>query len=254
MKLGVQLFSLRKYLKVEADYHAVFERVKNLGADVVQISATMSQGAADPSVLAAASKEFELPICVTHSPFDRIKDDLDGLAAEHLLFGCKDIGIGMMPKEFRENDFEKLDDFIQIFNTSAEKLDKYGMHIAYHNHGFEFGKRGNDTVFDILINETAKDVRFIPDTFWIKVGGLDPAEFLGRLDGRVDTLHLKDYEKIFGVPLFRTPGKGKLDFKEILSAAERIGVENAVIELDISPNPWKSIESGMRYIKSISYQ
>ena len=38
MKYGVQLFSLRKYLKDEKGYEQVFKRVKETGAQVVQLS------------------------------------------------------------------------------------------------------------------------------------------------------------------------------------------------------------------------
>ena len=39
MLAGVQLFSLRKYLKDEAGYERVFSRVHEMGAEVVSSSA-----------------------------------------------------------------------------------------------------------------------------------------------------------------------------------------------------------------------
>ena len=38
MKYGIQLFSLRKYLKDEQGYDEVCARTKNMGAQVVQLS------------------------------------------------------------------------------------------------------------------------------------------------------------------------------------------------------------------------
>ena len=248
MKYGVQLFSLRKYLKDEDSYREVFERVKSLGAEVVQISCTMGS-AVGAKTLASVSAEFELPICVTHSPYQRIVNDIDRLAEEHLVFGCKEIGIGMMPKEFRKDDFATLYAFVDSLNVASEKLQKYGLSVAYHNHWFEFDKKDGKRVFDTLIENTQPGVRFIPDVFWIKVGGEDPSEFLKKLDGRVKTLHLKDYKKTLGLPVFRAPGKGTLDFDSIIDTAKNIGVENAVVEIDLSPNPWKSVEDGIEYLE-----
>lgn len=249
MKYGVQLFSLRKYLKTEEDYFSVFGKVKALGAEVVQLSCT----AAAPvsfDVVKRASEQNGLPVCITHAPFPRIKDDIVRLAEEHALIGCREIGVGMMPSEYKENGFARLGEFIDALNGAAEKLKPYGMNVAYHNHWFEFDKVGEKTVFDRLIDETSVDVKFIPDTFWIKVGGEDPADFLKkRLDGRVDTLHLKDYKKTLGVPVFRALGKGTLDFHGIIDAAKSIGAENSVVEIDFSPNPWKSIETSMQFLK-----
>ncbi len=94
-------------------------------------------------------------------------------------------------------------------------------------------------------------MHFIPDTFWIKVGGDDPVEFLDKVNGRVQTLHLKDYKKTLGVPIFRAVGKGILDFNNIIKKAEEIGVQNSVVELDLSPNPYKSLQFSLDYINKL---
>ena len=52
--------------------------------------------------------------------------------------------------------------------------------------------------------------------------------------------------------LFRSVGKGTLDFKSILETAEKCGVQNAVVELDFSPNPYKSVEFSMNTLKRIA--
>lgn len=250
MKYGVQLFSLRKYLKDSKSYQQVFATVKDMGAQVVQVSCTMG-GAYDADALSSASHDCDLPICVTHSPYERIVNDIDALAREHQKFGCAQIGIGKMPKKFRENNFALLNEFIDSLNSAAQSLEKYGMSIAYHNHWFEFDKIEGGSVFDRLIGQTAPSVQFIPDTYWIKIGGEIPQEFIKRLDGRVTTLHLKDYKRTLGIPLFRAPGKGVLDFVEIDKVARDIGVQYSVVELDMSPNPYKNVEQGLKYVLEV---
>jgi len=247
IKIGAQLFSLRKYLKQEENVPLVFKKVKEMGAEVVQVSGMCK---IDSKKLGKISKDFELPICITHSPIDRIKNDLDRLANEHLDFGCKNIGIGMMSSEYRGSE-DGLMKFIELLNDTAKKLEAYGMTIAYHNHHFEFKKYGEKTIYDIMIDETDKAVQFIPDTFWIKVGGYSPQEYIKKLSGRINTLHLKDYKKTLGLPVFRAVGKGIFDFVDILKVAEDTGVENAVVELDLSPNPYKSMEFSLNHLKKI---
>ncbi len=247
MNYGIQLFSLRKYLKNSSDYRKVFARAKDLGAQTVQLSATMGF-VPEASLIKELSNEFSLPICCSHSPFSRIENDLDNLAKEHLEYSCKVMGIGMMPKRFRTGKLQDLLSFISIVNKSAESLSKYGIKIAYHNHWFEFDEIEGKTIFDRLIDDTLPDVEFIPDTFWIKVGKNDPATFLKKLEGRVSTIHLKDYCKILNLPIFRAVGKGNLDFIDIIDTATSIGAKNAVVELDFSPNPWKSIETSLDFL------
>ena len=246
MEYGVQLFSLRKYLKSAEGYRQILSKVKNMGAEVVQISCTLGSDV-DAKTLKSLSEQYSLPICVTHSPYMRITQDTEKLAEDHLTFGCKEIGLGMMPKEFRNNNFDRLDEFILAMNTASEKLKKYGITLAYHNHWFEFADVNGQTVFDKLIQNTA--LNFIPDTFWIKVGGYSPEEYLKKLDGRVNTLHLKDYKKALGVPVFRALGKGDLDFDKIINSAERIGVKYSVAELDFAPNPLKSTSESMKFLE-----
>ena len=248
MQYGIQLFSLRKYLKDEKGYREVFKRVKDMGAQVVQLSGGKPL---DAKIISAISKEYGLPICITHDSFNRIMNDLDGLIEEHKLYGCDRMGIGMMPKQFRTGKLEDLEKFIGILNDTADKLARVGMTIAYHNHWFEFDRIDGKSAYDRLIDGTEK-VEFIPDTFWIKFAGQSVEDYLKKLAGRVNTLHLKDYKKSLGIPVFRAVGKGILDFESILKVADECGVENAVVELDISPNAYNSMQYSMQTINKLN--
>lgn len=244
MKYGIQLFSLRKYLKDEKGYEQVFARSKAMGAQVVQLSGGKPVA---PEFIKSLVDKYDLPVCITHDKFERLQNDLDGLVAEHKIYGCNRMGIGMMPKQFRTGKIEDIDKFIEFLNNTAQKLANEGMTIAYHNHWFEFDKIDGKVIYDYMIEKLDPRVEFIPDTYWIRFTGNDVETYLEKLSGRVNTLHLKDYKN----KIFRAVGKGTLDFKSILATAQKCGVQNAVIELDISLNPYKSVEFGMNTIKRI---
>lgn len=249
MQFGVQLYTLRNYLKEQKDFPEVFERVKDMGAATVQVSGT---GAFDSKFLGQLARDFELSVCATHSKFDRIKNELDVLAEEHSDFDCKQIGIGMLPSCYDKKSADDIRKFAQFLNETGEKLKKYDMNIAYHNHWFEFKKLdGDKTFFDILLEETEAFVQFIPDSYWIKVGGEDPASYLDRFFGRVSVLHLKDYKKKLFLPLMKPIGDGTLDFKNILAHAENIGVKSSVVELDISKKPFADLEKSLLYLNNM---
>ena len=135
--------------------------------------------------------------------------------------------------------------------VNTELLKKEGMTLSYHNHWFEFDRTEGHVVMDYLIENTSPQVMFIPDTFWIKVGGYAPEEYISKAAGRINTVHLKDYCKILGIPVFRAVGKGNLDFRSILDASQKAGAENAVIELDKSPSPYRSVGFGLNYINKL---
>ena len=228
----------------EAGYRFVFEKAREIGADCVQVSGA-PELLQKPDLIRSLSEEFGIEVSVTHPPFERIAEDIDNLCEEHLRFGCTEIGISAMPSEYRDHSFAEIDRFVEIVNKVAERAAEHGVTIAYHNHSFENDMAGTRTVFDHLIEDTS--INFIPDTFWLKVCGLDPVEFLNKIAGRVKNVHYKDYSKFF-VPRFRAVGDGKLDFAAIDATARRIGAEYCLVEIDIARNPLKSVTRSMRYL------
>ena len=175
MRYGVQLFSLRKYLKDERGYENVFDRVKKAGAEVVQLSGGKPVPA---EFLKGLTEKYSLPICLTHDSFARLENDLDGLVEEHRVYGCNAMGIGMMPQKFRTGKLSDLNRFADFLNDTAEKLAAKSMTIAYHNHWFEFDKVEGEVMYDYLIANTDPRVRFIPDTYWIRFAGQDIEAYL----------------------------------------------------------------------------
>ncbi len=250
IRIGVQLYTLRKFLKKTENFDAVFARVAAMGADSVQVSGTC---AFDSGMMRDLSQKYNLPVCVTHSPVSRIENDLDRLAEEHLDFGCPEIGIGMMPLR---NIREKMDGakrFTEFLNVTAAKLKPYNLKIAYHNHSFEMKRYDGTRVLDYMLDNTGDNVRFIPDTYWIKVGGADPAAYLQRMGGRVDVLHLKDYRKGRLFAQMCALGAGTFDFKEILTVAEAGGATDAVIELDYAKDPYAALTQSIAHLRGLGF-
>ncbi|MDR2047240.1 MAG: sugar phosphate isomerase/epimerase [Clostridiales bacterium] len=243
MKIGVQLYTLRNYLKKQSDFPGVFERVRAMGAETVQISGT---GEFDVKFLRKVLDDTGLSVCVTHSPFARIKNDLERLIEEHSEFGCFRIGVGIFPPEFDKKDADDIKRFADTINAAAAKLEAYKMTIAYHNHGFEFNKVKNTskTLFDILLENFKPSVEFIPDTFWLRLKKMDIVSFLENLKGRISVIHLKDYRRRFA-PMMLPVGDGVLDFKAILEAARVCGAAAAVTELDFSKDPFRDTKKSL---------
>lgn len=148
-------------------------------------------------------------------------------------------------------------------NQFGEKCHAAGIQAAYHNHAFESAKVGNQTLFQILIDNTDKKlVGFEIDCFWISVAGNDPVEFIKKLSGRVPLLHCKDKaqgtEQRFNesVPrtAFKEVGNGVLDWPAILRAAAAAGVQHYFVEQDQTPgDPLESIRQSYDYLSKLTY-
>ena len=233
IKIGVQLFTLRDYIKNYEDADKTFDYLKNeLGVDVVQISAI---GDFEAEKQAELVKKYNLDVCVTHKPWDRIVNDTDKLIEEHIMLGCDQIGLGCMPDEYR-TDLVSVRKFVALANEAGKKMKEKGLTFAYHNHALEFAKlEDGRTIMDVLIEETDPEVfYFIPDTYWIHMGGVNEAEYLKKLKGRVKVCHFKDWKVKLGenVGSITELGCGTLDFDACYEVCKEIGASYIVYEQD----------------------
>lgn len=247
IRIGVQMFTLRSLIKTPADMEEAFRRCHEMGAQCVQ---ALQVPGGSPALLRELSQRYALPICTIHAQFSRLQNDIDRLAEEYLDIGCTAVGIAMMPVQYQRKGLEATAAFVEQLNEAGRKLQPYGLHLTYHNHSLEFRQQSGQVIYDYMLAHTEPYIRFTPDVYWIKVGGHDPVEVLQKLNGRAKVLHLKDYKKKV-LPLMKEIGAGTLDFPAILRCAEEIGVEDAVVELDFTRKPYRSVEHSLRYLDSI---
>jgi sugar phosphate isomerase/epimerase len=148
-------------------------------------------------------------------------------------------------------------------NRAGEKCRAAGMSFCYHNHAFEFATEKGATLFQVMLEHTdPKLVAFELDVFWVSVAGLDPAEFLQKLAGRVPLLHLKDkaegtavmYKESAPPTAFKEVGSGVLDWPKVLRAAAAAKVAHYFVEQDQTPgDPVDSLRQSFGYLSKLSY-
>ncbi|MDR0486959.1 MAG: hypothetical protein LBG91_01795, partial [Treponema sp.] len=114
MKIGVQLYTVRDYLKNEGDIEATLKKIKAMGFDLIQISGL---GPCNVDRLASMIAEAGLEVCGSHSPWDRIADpdELRKLIDEHKKLNWPQIGLGAKPDSI-PNSYEGYTRFIKKVN------------------------------------------------------------------------------------------------------------------------------------------
>ncbi len=249
IKLGVQLFTLRDKCKDAEGFEETLKFLDNIGCHVVQISGI---GDIDPQVVADLIKKYNMEVCVTHKPYDRMKNDLDALIYEHDLINCKNIGIGAMPSNVHESA-EGVTGFIFKCNEIAKKMKAKGKQLCYHNHALEFEVYDGMRTFERLIDESP-ELHFIPDTYWMQVGGVNPAEYMKKLKGRVEVCHFKDMRIVNNQQRFAEVGTGNIDFDSCYQTCKEIGVKYIVIEQDLcyDKDVFESVKIGFEGLKKIA--
>src|ERR1051326_3788556 len=99
--LAAQLYTLRDFLKTPADIAATLKKVAQIGYRSVQLSAV---GPIDDRELKKILDGEGLSACATHTNFDRLRDDLDAVVAEHQILGCKHTAIPVAPNDRRSGE------------------------------------------------------------------------------------------------------------------------------------------------------
>jgi len=201
----------------------------------------------------------------------RIQDAGLSCPSAHLRFGLEDTGrlledantLGVKfaissvlpPRPPETNDLQgflkvmnnlSLDDFkkmAEMANQIGEQARKAGLQYAYHNHNIEFHDYGGQTGYSILLKETDPSlVKFEADCGWMINGGADPIDFFHRYPDRYPLIHLKDFTSASTKSNALAPGsehqaptelgRGQIDFRPIVQAAIKIGMEHCFVDQD----------------------
>ncbi len=137
------------------------------------------------------------------------------------------------------------------FNIAAEKCKAAGIQFCYHNHDFEFDKQDGQFPYDVLLDNTDKDlVKLEMDMYWVTKAGQDPVQLIARHPGRFPLWHLKDMDNT-PQKFFTEVGSGVIDFKRIFAHAKEAGLKHFFVEEDKCPgSPFDSITKSYTYIKA----
>lgn len=262
MKAGINLYSLHKFIKTEADFLDTAKKVKAMGYDYAQYSG----GPFNAEMIKRVSDEAELPIVLTHMPADRIVGDADKLMEEHALFGCKNIGLGSVPITMMTRMDKVCDEYLcktklGELNKAAGYLKENGFGFFLHNHHYEFMRMSSgERIFDYIVDE-CPNINFTLDTYWLQYAGVSVMDSIERLNGRIGCVHLKDYKIITDMklgyfesfPAYENVGCGNMDFKKIVPKMAECGTEYFLVERDDAcsqPDPFGEVEKSIRYIKA----
>ncbi|WAM31891.1 sugar phosphate isomerase/epimerase [Caldicellulosiruptor naganoensis] len=148
-QIAAQLFTLREFLKTEEDIYNTLKKVSKIGFRSVQIS---GMAKIDTYKLKNMLNEFSLTVCATHTPFERLKNEIESVIEEHKILGCYHIAIPSAPDEFKS--FEGALEFAKECNEIGKKLKEENIVLSYHNHSFEFKRYDSKTWLEILIENS----------------------------------------------------------------------------------------------------
>ncbi len=233
MHIGAQLYTLRDFTQTPEDLARTLQKVAEIGYRYVHCSAI---GPIDPSQLRDLLAQNGLVCTVTHTRPDRILNETEAVIAEHRIFGCNDIGMGMMPDRYR-GSAEGLRALIADYAPAVRRIIDAGMRFHYHNHDVEFQRAEGHTLLDIMMEEWP-EAHLLMCAFWVQAGGGDPIELLRKYGPRMRQAHLKDMTyspqaDANGSHRRMAPVlEGNMNYRGIVAACAEQGLEYLHVEQD----------------------
>lgn len=157
---------------------------------------------------------------------------------------------------FSPDERKTIDDykrFAQLFNKCGEKAKEYGLQFCHHNHDFEFLPLGGLVPYDILLNETDKNlVKFELDHYWTQKANVDSIQLMNKHKGRFPLWHIKDMDNTPSKS-FTEVGSGIINYTTIFTSKAKKYMDLYFIEQDSNHkgSPLQSIEVSYKNLMKI---
>ncbi len=243
-KLGLQLYTIRAYMKDEENIKRSFERLSKMGIEEVQTA----DCAIPFEKYGQLAKEAGLTIVGTHDDVNRMCNDPIEAMRLHDCLGTKLMGTG----GFWAQDLQSYLNFIEKVNKLCEVIGPKGYKFTYHHHSHEFIKYGDKRAIDYLIEGlNPKYTSFVVDTYWIQNAGGDVRWWIEKLKGRIDVLHLKEMGFNDKGSFITEIGNGNINWEGVIDTALSTGIEHFVIEQDDYPgDPFDSVQKSVDYLRA----
>jgi sugar phosphate isomerase/epimerase len=257
VQIAAQLYTLRDFLKTPADIAAAMPRVRKAGYATAQISGV---GPIDPAELRRIMLDAGVEPIGAHVGVDQFRNDLAGTIAT-----CRQWGIGYVAIPWL--DCSKLTTvadwkvLAKEFNAFGKACASEGIVLQYHNHMFEFEKfgvkngRGGMTFLEMLFKYTnPKYLQAELDLGWVARGNENLVAWIGRMKGRLDQVHLKDWGVKANQPVWRAVGEGGIDWPPVLKACKAAGTTCFIVEQDACPitnDPFLSLAVSRQNLKKM---
>ena len=238
--ISIQLYTLRR--EARADFTGVIARLGEIG--YVGVEPAGLHGL-PPSEFRRRVDDAGLVVSASHVPLPD-EQNANAILDEQEAIGNRDLIVAFLPEE-RFTDAARVQRVAEELNQANERVRARGMRLGYHNHWWEFrtrlaGRTAHEHLFDRLDESVFAEV----DTYWARVGGVDPAGAVSALGRRARMLHLKDGPAEDAKAPMTAVGDGALDMPAIAAASQ---AEWHVVELDhCAGDMWEAVERSHRYL------
>jgi sugar phosphate isomerase/epimerase len=223
-KVGIQLYTVRNEMLKDAA--GTLKQLAAIGYKEIE-SARSEKGnyyGLTPKEIKSITKDLGISLISGHVHYDQDWQKSIDEAAET---GQQYMICAVLPANGQTADNYKRS--AEIFNKAGEDCKKVNISFGYHNHSSEFEKVNNQTLYDVLLDNTDPDlVKMEMDLGWVIAAGNDPKYYFDRNPGRFPLWHLKDVDMV--KKQSTEFGKGALDIAKMFSYTKLSGMKHFFVE------------------------
>jgi sugar phosphate isomerase/epimerase len=231
-RVALHLGTLGPHLQSPTELGRTLERVREIGYQLVELSSLPPLPASELRQLA---DNAGLGIVASHEDPRELVEEPKRVADRLEALGCR---LAVYPEPHLPlTNLAELAALADALSRAGEVLRSRGRLLAYHNQLGAFRKLGSKAILDLLYELSDPFlVHAELDTYFVQLGGGDPAAYCARLSGRLPLLQLQDYvigddDQPHGAAL----GDGNLNLPVILREAEAAACELYVVEQQPPP-------------------
>ncbi|WP_430426886.1 sugar phosphate isomerase/epimerase family protein [Maribacter litoralis] len=245
-KYGVQLYSFRDGMLKNPK--KTLEMIASLGFKEIE-SAGSNKGyyyGLSPTEMAKTCQALGMSLTSGHVHLD---DKFERTMADAVASGQEYLICSSLPTEGQTIDnYKKV---AEQFNKAGEACRQHGLKFGYHNHEYEFETENGEVLYDVLMDNTEKElVHMELDLGWVVVAGKEPLHYFKKYPGRFPLWHLKDMD--MHEKESTEFGKGVLDVPLMLELKELSGVQHIYIEQEeYASSPFESMQHNMNYLRNL---
>ena len=216
---GFQVWTIRK--KLFADFAGTLKAMSELGYSEVEMCSPLGYSMAGFKPLNELSgaemkqiiEDNGLKCTSSHFTSGELNESLDNRIEWAQEIGMKQMILSSfwLAKDASVDDYRKA---AEELNVMAEKTKAAGIQMGFHNHHMEFEKRGNELIYDALLETLDPDLVKMQFQVAVVDIGYQAADY--------------SPEKETQVPL----GQGIVDWNDFFKAAKVGGVKNFYVEMD----------------------
>jgi len=240
-EFGFQLYSLHAVPDSLPDVLATIGDTPFDGVEFAGLDDTTPEDAA------VALDDAGLSAAGAHVGLDEIESDPAGVAETAAQLSTSNVVVPWLDSEHFESRGAVQAAGARL-SDAADVLADHDVTLHYHNHDQEFVDLDGQPALEALL-DAANDVHLELDLGWAGAAGYDPLPLLDAHAGRIDLVHLKDYDATSGEPV--KVGTGDLDLDATVELVRDHDFDWLIYEAEERPDSYETLEHAADVVDEI---